>query len=174
MPHSSDHITLRAREQISKLLPERRRQRIAQLLDERGSVTSEELAASFSVSYMTILRDLRVLEEEGKLRSVHGGAVKIENVALAEPFFATKRSVNQEKKEVIASFAAQHFVKDNDVIIVPGKVLGAGTLAHSLTVAAYQFSESSRKAIETAKGKCLSITDIVKNNPKGLKVRIIG
>ena len=66
------------------------------------------------------------------------------------------------------------YTKANEIVIVPGKVLGSGTLAHSLTVAAHSFSGSAKTAIEQAKGKAITITELMKQQPKGQKVRIIG
>jgi large subunit ribosomal protein L18e len=62
----------------------------------------------------------------------------------------------------------------NEVVVVPGKVLGSGALAHSVTVAAWDFSASARSTIENAKGKCITILDLVKKEPKGKNIRIIG
>ena len=64
--------------------------------------------------------------------------------------------------------------KANEIVIVPGKVLGTGTLNHALVIAAWSFSQGAVKRIEQAKGKCLSIQDLLKQNPKGKDVRIIG
>ena len=63
--------------------------------------------------------------------------------------------------------------KEGDVIIVPGKVCGDGELTKNVTVAAYQFSESAKKKI-SLKGKTTSIAELMKQNPKGQKVRILG
>ena len=65
-------------------------------------------------------------------------------------------------------------VKDGDVVIVPGKVLGAGNLNKKVTVAAFRFSASAAKAIENAGGKKLTIAELVKENPSGAGVRIMG
>jgi len=62
----------------------------------------------------------------------------------------------------------------NDLIVVPGKVLGAGTLAHKLNIAAFSFSKQARTAIESAKGTCLSIPELIKKNPTGTNIKIIG
>jgi large subunit ribosomal protein L18e len=61
-----------------------------------------------------------------------------------------------------------------EVVIVPGKVLGSGILPHSLTVAAWDFSEGARRRIMEAKGKCITIPQLIKENPTGKNVRIIG
>ena len=58
--------------------------------------------------------------------------------------------------------------------MVPGKVLGAGKIDHPVSVAAFAFSEQARSKILKAKGKCLFISDLVKKNPKGTGVKIIG
>ena len=60
--------------------------------------------------------------------------------------------------------------KDNEVIVVPGKVLGTGNLDHKVTVSAFNFSESARKKLSNT----LSIQELLKKNPKGSGVRIIG
>jgi len=66
------------------------------------------------------------------------------------------------------------YTKENDEVIVPGKVLGAGLIDHPIKVAALDFSDQARSKILKAKGKCLSISDIIESNPKGSNVKIIG
>lgn len=61
-----------------------------------------------------------------------------------------------------------------EMVAVPGKVLGAGEIDHPITVAAFDFSNKAREKITVAKGKCLSFFEIVKKNPKGSNVKIIG
>ncbi|MEM3699394.1 MAG: 50S ribosomal protein L18e [Candidatus Bathyarchaeia archaeon] len=66
------------------------------------------------------------------------------------------------------------YTQKSDVVAVPGKVLGAGELNHPITVAAFAFSEKAKEKIKAAKGKCLSYFDLIKKNPKGSGVKIIG
>ncbi len=61
-----------------------------------------------------------------------------------------------------------------ETVVVPGKVLGSGTLTHPVSVAAFSFSAQARMKITEAKGKCLSISDLMETNPKGSNVKIIG
>ncbi|MBM3200419.1 50S ribosomal protein L18e [Candidatus Woesearchaeota archaeon] len=63
--------------------------------------------------------------------------------------------------------------KKGETIIVPGKVLAKGELEHSLKVAAWNFSETAKQKINK-NGKASSIQDLIKENPKGKGVRIIG
>ncbi|MBS7639514.1 MAG: 50S ribosomal protein L18e [Candidatus Bathyarchaeia archaeon] len=66
------------------------------------------------------------------------------------------------------------YTQEGDEVVVPGKVLGAGLINHPVKVAALDFSESARRKIIGAKGKCLSIPELIKLNPKGSNVKIIG
>ena len=65
------------------------------------------------------------------------------------------------------------YTKAKDSVVVPGKVLGAGSLEHSVSVAAFSFSDQARVKISKAKSKCLSILDLLESNPKGSNVRIL-
>lgn len=83
-----------------------------------------------------------------------------------------ERPTRQRRIVNIAKLA--RFTKENEIVVVPGKVLGTGEMGHSLTVAAFNFSDSAKKQIESAKGKAVSIIEIAKQNPQGKKVRIMG
>ncbi len=63
--------------------------------------------------------------------------------------------------------------KDNETVIVPGKVLGTGELSCRVSVAAYTFSGEAYKKI-SEKGKALTIKELMKQNPEGKNVKIIG
>ena len=62
------------REACPTLAPQRR-EHIRLLVRESGIARVEDLRRELKVSVATIRRDLEVLEEEGKVRRVHGGAV---------------------------------------------------------------------------------------------------
>lgn len=66
------------------------------------------------------------------------------------------------------------YSKDNDVIVVPGKVLSVGDIDHKVEIAAYQFSEAAKSKIESAKGTVVTIPEMLKSNPKGKGIKIIG
>lgn len=66
------------------------------------------------------------------------------------------------------------FVSDNDVVIVPGKVLGTGNLSHKITVCSFSISTTGAKKITASGGKILDISQIIKNHPTGKGVKIIG
>jgi large subunit ribosomal protein L18e len=66
------------------------------------------------------------------------------------------------------------FALDNDVIIVPGKILGTGSLSHKITLCSFSISSTGAKKIIESGGKILDIAEIIKNHPTGKGVKIIG
>ncbi|MEM4633732.1 MAG: 50S ribosomal protein L18e [Candidatus Anstonellaceae archaeon] len=65
------------------------------------------------------------------------------------------------------------YAKEGQTVVVPDKVLGAGSINSKLTVAALGFSQSGRKAIEAAGGKAISIIEAAKQIPNGKDAIII-
>lgn len=65
------------------------------------------------------------------------------------------------------------YSKEGDVLLVPGKVLGAGDLKVSVTIAALNFSETAIEKINETGGKYLTIEQVLEDNPKGSKIRIM-
>ena len=79
----------------------------------------------------------------------------------------------RQRREVNLS-KINRYTKENENIIVPGKVLAAGDLDHPVTIAALRFSSQALAKIARAKGKAVLISDFIKEDPKGKKIRIIG
>ncbi|MCW3128749.1 MAG: 50S ribosomal protein L18e [Methanophagales archaeon] len=76
------------------------------------------------------------------------------------------------------------YSSSNDTILVPGKVLSSGTIEKPVTVAALGFSkkafekickcgEGGKEGKGGERGKCITIEELIKNNPKGSGVKII-
>ena len=63
--------------------------------------------------------------------------------------------------------------RPGDVVVVPGKVLGAGKLNHPVTVAAIAFSEQALQKIKAAGGRAIHILHLIEENPRGSNVKII-
>jgi len=76
---------------------------------------------------------------------------------------------SRQRREVNLTRINKH-TKAKESIVVPGKVLGTGELKHEVTIAAWQFSEGAKKKVKQA----LTIPELIKKNPKGKNVRIIG
>ncbi|MFX0197962.1 MAG: 50S ribosomal protein L18e [Candidatus Hodarchaeota archaeon] len=78
----------------------------------------------------------------------------------------------RKRPAINVSKLARH-TKQDDIVIVPGKVLAPGQLDHKLTVAALNFSTQARKQIEAAGGSCLTIEELLEKNSSGAGVKII-
>lgn len=76
-----------------------------------------------------------------------------------------RREVNVEK--------INQYAREGETVVVPGKVLAEGEAGKKLTVAAWAFSEAAKAKI-SKKGKAMTIAQLMKENPKGKKVRILG
>lgn len=111
-----------------KVTTAQRRRLIKQLVNQAGGANTDELAARFDVSYMTIWRDITALEQNGQLQRVRGGAVSLEDSAHAEPAYLSKQPLHSQAKERIARYAARHFVVDDDILF-----LEAGTTVAAMT-----------------------------------------
>lgn len=109
------------------MLKEERQQYILNEIRKNNKVLSSELSISLNVSEDTIRRDLRELSDSGKIRRVHGGAVRnanstdaSEDVSSYIPFSYEDREVySKAKKEIIAEKAIS-LIKDDLVILIDG------------------------------------------------------
>jgi large subunit ribosomal protein L18e len=111
-------------------------------------------------------QNLQMLITELKKISLAEGAKLWKRIAkdLEKPS-RQRRSVNIYKID--------KFARDGETVVVPGKVLSVGQLTKKLNVAAWTFSKEAEQKINKM-GKTLTIQQLVKENPKGKKVRILG
>ncbi len=100
-----------------------RRQRICELLLERGYVDVSELSKELDADPATIRRDLQKLEVQGAARRVHGGAQAEASRTGVEVEFGLRMHFHAEAKRRIALRAAG-LVKSGDTVF-----LDAGTTA---------------------------------------------
>ena len=57
--------------------------------------------------------------------------------------------------------------KEGAAVVVPGKVLGGGSITHKVTVGALNFSCSAKEKIESTGGKAVDLEDFSRKHPKG-------
>jgi DeoR/GlpR family transcriptional regulator of sugar metabolism len=107
------------------LAPERRARILAEL-ERQGSVRVRQLVPLLGVSDMTVRRDLDVLQSEGQLFKVHGGATRHAERSTDEPGFGAKSSLRRVEKEAIALRAA--------TLVEPGSAvaISAGTTTYAM------------------------------------------
>jgi len=77
------------------------------------------------------------------------------------------------RRRTVNIYKIDKYTRDDETAIVPGKVLSIGKLNKKIKVAAFQFSDQAKEKINLV-GKALTIKELIKENPKGSKVRIIG
>nr|MDO8081956.1 50S ribosomal protein L18e [Candidatus Freyarchaeota archaeon] len=66
------------------------------------------------------------------------------------------------------------YTVNDDTVLVPGKVLGSGELKHKVCVAALSFSKEAANKTKKTGGECITIQELMKRNPSGTNVKIIG
>lgn len=113
------------------MLKEQRYQYILDRLRKEGIVTTVSLSQDMGTSYMTVWRDLGVLEQRGMVQRVRGGAMmagreEVSGISLF-PAFDPRRDPHYEKKVLIGKYAARKLVSDGENITVE-----AGTTASRL------------------------------------------
>ena len=91
-----------------------RRDRIAALIARKRTVTNAELMETFGISIETVRRDLAVLERQGVLERVYGGAVRRE-ANPEEPEYANREKNRAAEKLAIARFA-ETLIARNDTV----------------------------------------------------------
>lgn len=77
------------------------------------------------------------------------------------------------KKSGVNLGKLQRYCKENENVIIPGKVLSSGVLTKPVNVAAFDFSSQAKEKIKTAGGKTLTIKELIEKNPKGENIRIM-
>jgi len=87
---------------------------------------------------------------------------------------ASELSGPTRQRRVVNLYKIDKFAKDEETIIVPGKVLGTGEITRKISIAAYNYSSQALEKLQNGKCKVMTISEILKENPKAKKVRILG
>lgn len=77
------------------------------------------------------------------------------------------------RKIVVNLSKINRYTKDGDIVIVPGKVLGAGVIEHRVVVVAPAFSQQAINKIKVAGGRAIHILEFLRENPRGNNVKVI-
>ena len=140
-----------------------------EIVNEKKSVTVQELSSLLNVCEVTIRKDLNKLDEMGLIKRTHGGAIALVNVQF-EPSLFERECKNLPIKSRIGKLAVG-LIKNNDTII-----LDSGTTTYqiaknikckgftNLTVItnsipiAYELMNSSNIHLIVLGGECRSLT----------------
>jgi large subunit ribosomal protein L18e len=86
---------------------------------------------------------------------------------IAERLEAPRRSHAEVNLGQIGRYA-----REDETVVVPGKVLGSGALRKGVTVAAVDFSSTAETKIEQV-GEAIRLEAALEDNPEGSDVRVI-
>ena len=104
------------------MLTEERLQGIWRIVTEKGSASIQELMDALNISESTVRRDLAVLDEQGRIQKVRGGAMVVGDAySTKEDSVTQKKDKNLAEKREIAKYAAS-LIKEDDFVY-----LDAGT-----------------------------------------------
>ena len=105
-----------------------RQQHIARSVEEHGRVRVTDLAERFDVSEVTIRKDLRVLETEGRVVRAHGGALAPSRSQPERAFEVRERLERIEKERIGAAAAA--LVVDGESIALDASTTALAMARH--------------------------------------------
>lgn len=74
-----------------------RRSQIAQMVLEKGKVLVADLVSQFDITETSIRRDLTLLEQGGRLKRIHGGAIPIPGSSRTDSFAEKKNCTSKPK-----------------------------------------------------------------------------
>ncbi|WP_294377698.1 DeoR/GlpR family DNA-binding transcription regulator [uncultured Clostridium sp.] len=87
-------------------------------LKAKGIVSVTELVKILNASESTVRRDLNALNNDGKLKKIHGGAISIgDNTSKHDYKVNLRKTLNTEEKVQIAKYAAG-LIEDGDVVYI--------------------------------------------------------
>lgn len=100
------------------MLTEERHAIILDTVNKKKSAGLAELCELLNTSESTVRRDLSLLDEEGMLIKVRGGAISLDDsFTAAEPNVEEKTDLFTEEKEAIARYAAS-LIEDGDFVYI--------------------------------------------------------
>lgn len=128
------------------MLVAERYEKIVQLVNDRGSIRVSELSELCGVTEETIRRDLDRLEQAGKLRRSHGGAVNVKDQQPETPF--TEREITHaEEKRQIAQEAIR-LIKPKDRIVLDASTTAWYMASHLPDIPLTVLTNSIKVALE--------------------------
>lgn len=95
---------------------EKRREEIVAMVRAEGKVRVTELSKYYGISEVSVRKDLEILETEGHLARVHGGAVGVEKMYVSMDL-SERFKTNAAAKRALASRVAE-LIEDNDTIMM--------------------------------------------------------
>ncbi len=99
-----------------QITAEQRREEIVEAIRAEGKVKVAELSRRYGISEVSIRKDLEILEAQGQLARVHGGAVAFEKLYVTMDL-GERFKTNAAAKRALAERVAE-LIEDNDTIMM--------------------------------------------------------
>jgi len=109
---------------------------------------------------ITLIHELKKHASESKVQIWKDIAIRLEKSSSNWPV------VNLDK--------INRFIGEKETALIPGKVLSNGELTKKISIAAWSFSDKAQEKIKKTGSKHMSIEELMKHNPKGKDIRILG
>ena len=100
------------------MLVEERRQRVLDLVSQRGFIALADLARTIRASESTLRRDLDFWHQQGSLRRTHGGAIYVGDASSLPEL--DERSTHQHDEKLAIAQAAAGRIQDGDTVLLDG------------------------------------------------------
>jgi DeoR/GlpR family transcriptional regulator of sugar metabolism len=136
-----------------------RQLRIRQMLESRDFIDSETLGRELDASESSVRRDLDILEQEGVLKRVYGGAVSVQAPAHHAFDYAVESVRLSDEKSRIARLTAGLIENGQTVILDGGSTVAA--VAHELAAKSLHIVTNSlpiAESLETLRNIELTLT----------------
>lgn len=108
------------------MIPSERQRKFLELLSTKKIVTISEFVETFKISTETVRRDLSILDKQGKIEKVYGGA-KLKSISQGEPSMNDRMVSNLLQKDSIGKKCSE-FIQDGDCIFID-----SGSTTHHIT-----------------------------------------
>jgi len=100
------------------MLLEERLDEIVKIVNERGSISNQELVKMLGASESTIRRDITTLANDNRVIRVHGGAMSVvSGGGMEDSEVSARRIQNSDEKIKIAKYAAS-LINDGDLVYI--------------------------------------------------------
>ena len=107
------------------MFAEERYRRITDMVGKDGRVTVAGLSSHFAITKETVRRDLALLENDGVLRRVHGGAIRDTGATTDEPSLTSRSARHTPEKKRIAQAALTLVPTTGAVVLDAGSTTGS-------------------------------------------------
>ena len=98
------------------MIPKLRMEKILEILSEEDVIFLEDISMKVQISKSTARRDLMLLQEQGQVEIMRGGAVRLKKYDHDEPV-TQKKFINKSEKSLIAKKASD-LVQEGDCIYI--------------------------------------------------------